>query len=389
MLINGKSTSLLEEKLRKSPEVFCSGLFLSARWFVLASAARSGTHLVVLPDKESAEYCASDLYNLIEGDRVFFLPDTGKKIERSNYKASLEVQRTSALGRIMEGERDGLSVIVSYPAALGEKMPPQSRVSESVITVRKGEEVDYGNLCGRLAAEGFSKVDFVSGPGQFAVRGGLVDIFSYSFNNPFRISFFGSEVESISIFNCNTQLSESQVDSVDIYPELVSSDDEEGIPVSDLFRDDTTVWLDSSDMYRDEWFMAGLQRFRRVYIDTPLSRQDEEQVHFSISPQPVFNKNFELLVEDIRKRTEEGWKIVIFGEKESQLERLKSILSQYGGVIPEFCPGKNIHNGFIDSQDRICCYSDHEIFDRFHRVSIRRSVEKSEQLTINDLTSFK
>ena len=111
-------------------------------------------------------------------------------------------------------------------------------------------------------------------------------------------------------------------------------------------------------------------------------------MRFDIAPQPVFNKNFELLVEDIRKRTEEGWKIYIYGEKESQLERLKSILSQYGGIFPSFCPGKNIHNGFIDNQDRICCYSDHEIFDRFHRVTIRRSVEKSEQLTINDLTSF-
>ena len=102
----------------------------------------------------------------------------------------------------------------------------------------------------------------------------------------------------------------------------------------------------------------------------------------------MFNKNFELLVEDIRKRTEEGWKVCIFGEKQSQLDRLKSILSQYGCLMPEFCPGKNIHNGFIDNSDRICCYSDHEIFDRFHRVSMRRTVEKSEQLTINDLTSF-
>ena len=167
MLISSGSCRTLEKKINSSCDrIYCKGLFLSARWFVMSQVAVKGMHLVVLPDKDTAEYCASDLYNLIEGDRVFFLPDTGKKIERSNYKASLEVQRTSALGRIMEGERDGLSVIVSYPAALGEKMPPQSRVSESVITVRKGEEVDYGNLCGRLAAEGFSKVDFVSGPGQ-------------------------------------------------------------------------------------------------------------------------------------------------------------------------------------------------------------------------------
>ena len=391
MLINEKSTGLLSEKLEssgKTGKVYCSGLFLSARWFVFSSVAKSGLHLIVLPDKDSAEYCASDLYNLIEGDRIFFLPDTGKKIERSNYKASLEVQRTAAIGKIMNRKDDELTVIVSYPDALNEKMPPVHEISRSMITLRKGEDVDYDGLCGKLAEEGFTRVDFVSEPGQYAVRGGLMDIFSYSFNNPFRISFFGREVESISVFNCNTQLSEEQVDSVDIYPELVADEDDEGKPVPELFPGDATIWLDSSDMYRDSVFFGSLSGFRQVYVDTPLSAQNEEQIHFDIAPQPVFNKNFELLVEDIRKRTEEGWKVYIFGEKESQLDRLKSILSQYGGIFPSFVPGKNIHNGFIDTRDKICCYSDHEIFDRFHRVTIRRSVEKSEQLTINDLTSF-
>ena len=111
-------------------------------------------------------------------------------------------------------------------------------------------------------------------------------------------------------------------------------------------------------------------------------------VKFNISPQPSFNKNFELLTEDIRKRLEEGYRVRIYGEKKSQLERLQSILMQNGGIMPEFISGCNIHNGFIDHENKVCCYSDHEIFDRFHRVNIRRSVEKSEMLTINDLTSF-
>ncbi len=387
MTINSKSTGRLRDSLEKSGVVYCSGLFLSARWFVFSSVAVSGTHIIVLPDKESAEYCASDLYNLIDGDRVFFLPDTGRKIERSNYKASLEVQRTSAIGKLMGSAGDGVTVVVTYPAALEEKIPAGNDVSSSIMTVSKGDELDYGQFCEKLVSEGFTRVDFVSEPGQFAVRGGIVDIFSYSFNNPFRISFFGSEVENITVFNCNTQLSEETVGKADICPEITSAGDD-GRFISELMPDDAVVWLDSSDMYREMDFFGALGRFRRVYIDTPLSMQSSEQIKFDISPQPVFNKNFELLVEDIRKRTEEGWKVCIFGEKQSQLDRLKSILSQYGCLMPEFCPGKNIHNGFIDNSDRICCYSDHEIFDRFHRVTIRRSVEKSEQLTINDLTSF-
>ena len=306
MLINKKSAGLLRERLKtsgKTGKVFCSGLFLSARWFVFSSVAESGMHLIVLPDKDSAEYCASDLYYLTDGDRVFFLPDTGKKIERSNYKASLEVQRTSALEKIMKSGNSGeLAVIVTYPAALEEKIPEVSEIRKAVISIRKGDDVKHEVLCERLSESGFSRVDFVSEPGQYAVRGGLIDIFSYSFNNPFRISFFGSEVESISVFNCNTQLSENTVDYVDIYPELAGSESEDGRPVTDLFGDDTVVWLDSSDMYMNSGFFPELNRFRQVYIDTPLSLglQDEDIVKFDIAPQPVFNKNFELLTADIR-----------------------------------------------------------------------------------------
>jgi transcription-repair coupling factor (superfamily II helicase) len=236
---------------------------------------------------------------------------------------------------------------------------------------------------------GFQKVDFVAEPGQFAIRGAIVDIFSYSYNNPFRISFFGDEIDSITVFDCNTQLSKEKVHKAEIYPDITcSGDGEQTVGIVSMFPDDALVWLDSSDMYKNKDFFKELERFRRVYMELPLSRQNEEAVKFSISPQPVFNKNFELLTEDIRKRLEEGYRVRIYGEKQSQLERLKSILSQNGNMLPEFIPGCNIHNGFIDHDDRVCCYSDHEIFDRFHRVSIRRTVEKSEQLTLNDLTSF-
>ena len=184
-------------------------------------------------------------------------------------------------------------------------------------------------------------------------------------------------------------MSKEKVHKAEIYPDITYSDeDTENISISDILPADSLIWLDSSDVYKNKEFYSGLQKFRRIYMELPLSRQDEEAVRFNISPQPVFNKNFELLTEDIRKRLEEGYRVRIYGEKQSQLERLKSILSQNGGLLPEFISGCNIHNGFIDNDNKVCCYSDHEIFDRFHRVSIRRTVEKSEQLTINDLTSF-
>ena len=388
MLISTQSINKLVSLSEKSTEVFCSGLFLSARWFTVSQYDYDGLQLIVLPDRESAEYCAADLYNLIEGDRVFFLPDSGKNLERSNYKSTLGVQRTSAVGKILDYD-GGVLFLVTYPSALEERIPGASVIKDSALKISVGDEISHESIIDALFASGFERVDFVSEPGQFAIRGAIVDIFSYSYNNPFRISFFGDEVESINVFDCNTQLSKEKVTVAEIYPDIVSQEEEEGmVSILEILPKETLVWLDSSDMYREKDFFAMTDSFRKVYLDVPLGRQNEESVKFNISPQPVFNKNFELLTEDIRKRLEEGYRVRIYGEKKSQLERLQSILLQNGGLMPEFVSGCNIHNGFIDHDNKVCCYSDHEIFDRFHRVSIRRTVEKSEQLTINDLTSF-
>ena len=388
MLISSDSVKTIADRISSSTETFCSGLFLSARWFVVSQLDYDGLQLIVLPDKDSAEYCAADLYNLVEGDKVFFLPDSGRSIERSNYKSSLGVQRTSAVGKILD-HKEGQLFIVTYPSALEEGIPAAEKIRQSLLRLRTGDEISHDAIIDSLFESGFERVDFVGEPGQFAIRGAIVDIFSYSYNDPFRISFFGDEIDSINIFDCNTQLSKEKVGEAEIYPDVtVSGEGESETRIADILPSETLVWLDSSDMYRNKEFFPLLERFRRIYMELPLSRQNEDAVRFNIAPQPVFNKNFELLTEDIRKRLEDGYRVRIYGEKKSQLDRLQSILSQNGGYIPEFVAGKNIHNGFIDNDEKVCCYSDHEIFDRFHRVSIRRTVEKSEQLTINDLTSF-
>ena len=388
MLISTESINKLTTRINEAGETFCGGLFLSARWFTVSQFDYDGLQVIIMPDKESAEYCAADLYNLIEGDKVFFLPDSGRSLEKSNYKSSLGVQRTSAIGKILE-YKEGVLIVVTYPGAVEEGIPSVAKIRESVLKLSVGDEISHEDMVQSLFENGFERVDFVSEPGQFAIRGAIVDIFSYSYNDPFRISFFGDEIETINIFDCNTQLSKEKVVSAEIYPDIVAGESEDSaVRITDVLPEDTLIWLDSSDMYKEKEFFSSLNSFRRVYLDLPLSRQNEDFIKFNISPQPTFNKNFELLTEDIRKRLEEGYRVRIYGEKKSQLERLQSILMQNGGLMPEFISGCNIHNGFIDHDNKVCCYSDHEIFDRFHRVSIRRTVEKSEQLTINDLTSF-
>ena len=388
MLINAQASGKLAKKLTAGGDVYCGGLFLSARWFVFSQVAKDRLHLIVLPTKEAAEYCAADLYHLLEGDSVFFLPSSGKGIERSNYKSSLCVQRTSAIGKISKNKGE-LTVVVTYPEALEELISDQKVIKDSIWTLRVGEEYSFDTILFRLAEMGFEKVDFVSAPGQFAIRGSLIDIFSYSLNQPYRLSFWGNEIEKIHVFDTNTQLSVEEAESADIVSNIVSGDEGGDVSISQILPGNSCVWMDSSDMYKEKDFFGGLGSFQRIFIDTPLGFSGKEEViRFSIAPQPSFNKNFELLTEDIRGKIETGYKVFIYGEKDTQLERIKSILFQNGGILPAFVNGKNIHNGFIDTEDKICCYTDHEIFDRFHRVSIRRSVDKSEQLTINELNSL-
>ena len=387
MLISEHSTAALQEALASGQkDIYCQGLFLSARWFVLSGARGAGMSLVVLPDKESAEYCAADLYNLTEGDKVFYLPDSGKNAVRSNYKSSLGVQRTSAIGKIRSCEPG--TVIVSYPEALEERLPSSSDALSPLLSLKAGDEISHDEISSILSEAGFENVDFVSEPGQYTLRGGVVDIFSYSFNYPFRLSLFGNEIEKIYTFDTNTQLSKESVDKVDIYGDMASDSDTEGLFISDILPEDCIVWLDSSDSYREREFFSRLSPFRKVYLETPLSAVKASPIRFDISPQPAFNKNFDLLIQDIKNRLEKGYKVYIYGEKRSQLERLRSIILAEEGTVPEMVEGKNLHNGFIDHESRCCIYSDHEIFDRFHRVRMRRSVEKSEQLTINELSSF-
>ena len=160
MLIDKKSTQLLRDKILSERKVFCRGLFLSARWFVVSQIAEKRTHLIVLPTREAAEYCSADLYNLVEGDSVFYLPDSGGAVERSNYKSSLGVQRTAAIGKMMD-PGVGPLYIVTYPAALEELVPDQEKITSALLTISVGQEISYDDLREILIQQGFERVDFV------------------------------------------------------------------------------------------------------------------------------------------------------------------------------------------------------------------------------------
>ncbi|MCF0122423.1 MAG: transcription-repair coupling factor, partial [Lachnospiraceae bacterium] len=378
------SVKALLEKNKK--EIFCKGLFFSARAVLTSNITEKGKYLVILPNSDDAEYFTNDLYSLLEGDDVFYLPSQKESSQKSNYKSTISVQRTSALLSLKDSNKER-TIIVAFPESVEDEVPSQFTLSEPVISFEIGKEIKFTSLPEILFSKGFEKVDFVSSPGEFSLRGGIIDIFSFGNNEPYRISFFGDEVDNITIFDYNSQLSKEKLQKVEIYPDC-SFIEGNGNNLIDILPEDTIIFLDNSELYANSPFMQRIDSFRKVYFQTPVGKKSSD-VEFQIAPQPSFNKNFELLSRDIDIKTEQGYKVYIFGDKQSQIDRLSGILSQDGIIKAEFVVGKSLHEGFIDNESKHCYYTDHQIFDRFHRAVIRRTIQKSEQLTLNDLNSFK
>ena len=359
-------------------------MILSAQAVFIAHAVKrapqGALHVVIADDKKSAYYIVSDLDNFFLEYNLFFFPATSEKSEYKKNTALL--QRTSAISAITRWtkspvvENEGSyqitpdlyekrpvpsTIIVTYTEAMGEKVPAPRRIRESLLTLKLGESLSREVISDLLFSDGFRKVDFVTEPGEFALRGSLVDIFSFADEQPLRIDFFGDEVESIRHFNPDNQLSAGDpLQEVCIYPNLDEIQDaQEMVDFDRLLPEGTTRW-DLRDI---------------------ITKGDDP----FLIPQPVFAKNFDLLRDDIVHRQIEGYTVTILSPNESQTRRLRDILR---GVKPEFLP-LSLHEGYIDKSSKCCYYTDHQIFERYHKLTVHRQVQRSEQMTINDLNALR
>ncbi len=355
-------------------------------------AAQGALHLVICDNKKEAYYLASDLDNFFLEENLFFFPATSEKSEYKKNTALLQRTATlSALTRWTSPVMPGLTrhletpdqvrsdgdyvitpqllkkdpvdstLIITYTEAVEERVLRPKKIRESLLTLRKGESLSHSVISEVLFAEGFRKVDFVTMPGEFALRGSLVDVYSFADEHPLRIDFFGDEIESIRWFNPDNQLSMGdEIQEISIYPNLDEiGQEQEYAAFMDVLPEGTTLW----DLR-----------------DNILEKQQE-----GITPQPAFAKNFELLSDDIVHRQIEGYTVTILSPNESQTRRLKEILRN---VSPQFLP-VSLHEGYIDKTSKNCYYTDHQIFERYHKLSIHRQVEKAEQMTINDLNALR
>lgn len=376
-------TFITEKGRTQSTDVFpLKGLSGSSVYFPLASYVQEypdALQIVIRENSTQATYAAGDLSVLLGPERVFLFPasfrGTGKTARPD---ASFQVQRAMALQAVFNTKtrQEGM-VLVTYPKALEEGIPVSSHLEKEAMRLAPGHVVSHEFLKEYLFESQFEKTDFVSEPGQFAIRGSIIDVFSYSENRPYRINFFGDEIENIRVFDQNTQLSIEERQEISLLPKMKGT----GLLLEETAQN-AVVWSFEEEVEHIPPSVPVLALYP-VLKDLPHSV-------YRTSPQPVFNKNFQLLVQDIEKRKEMGYDVFVLCENKNQTKRLDDIFESLGRSLP-FVEYKefSLHEGFTDHLQKVCFYTDHQIFRRVHRVYLKRAVEKSEQITINQLSGLK
>jgi transcription-repair coupling factor (superfamily II helicase) len=424
----------LENLLESGSErLHLKGIIGSATALALATVfekAGKQQHLVVIPDKEQAAYFFNDLETLLDDaaldldkKKVLFYPTTYKRpYEPEKLDKAYELSRTEVLKRFLNDDRKTL--VVTYPEALAEKVITKTYLNKNIIKLHKGEDVSMDFLTDFLTEFNFEVVDFVAEPGQFAIRGGIVDVFSFSNEQPYRIEFFGDTVESIRTFDPESQRSLQNLSRISLLPNVQDRQlKEERISFMDYIPVHAFWWLEDVDYTHNKivseyekalntydenknvlepeklfinggQFIEKLRNFKTIEFGTGIHFTESQTIAFQQSPQPAFNKNFELLLKDLRDQTAEGFTPFIVSDNPAQITRLYSIfnsISEDGGErLPLFkAVETSLSSGFIDQEIKALCYTDHQIFERYHKFHLQEGFGRKEALSIKELYDLK
>jgi transcription-repair coupling factor (superfamily II helicase) len=418
----------------KENEINLKNIVGSMAAFIAAGAIKQtkGIHLFIFNDSERAAYFYNDLYKLLHSmsrnnddneedvdniseDKVLFFPSSFKRSSRyGSGDFSKIVQRTQVMKRI--NAQPELLAVVTYPEAIAEMVPSDSTLDRNTLKLTVGDKPGIDYMKKTFVEYGFERVDFVYEPGQYAIRGGIVDVFSFSSNKPYRMEFFGDEIESIRNFDINTQFSDNKLQKAVITPNIknitAKDDNINNIPFTDFVPPKTIVWAENRQTTVDiidslnerkyipengeqtvspllitgQTFSSSLKQLLSIQFNSTSSK---DSISFNSEPQPVFNKKFDMLANDIINKTQEGYTVMIVAGNANQLERLRNIFESVSSVSVRFSSvNTSIHEGFIDKTTKICCYTDHQIFQRYHRYRIRGEVSRSNALTLQELTSL-
>lgn len=412
---------LCREYKNRSATVHLEELVGGALSFYAAAAVEKtgGVHLFVAEDRDAAAYLMNDFYNLLDETQVYFFPSSWKRSAAYGAEdAQGVVQRTATMNAVRGFAGKGYLVVCTYPEALAERVADAETLQQGTIAVRVGDKISIEVLEQALVDAAFTRVDFVYEPGQYSVRGGIVDVFSYSESKPYRLDFFGDEVDSIRRFNISSQLSSDKLDRVEIIPDLnagtpaaakVSLARFAGAEAAWWFYDADFVFRRVNDVRRKtladmehpeavdslltsrNGLLADLAGCRVFALrDNLPERPAEANVKFSTAPQPKFNKNFEMLADDMIRNALRGYDTYILSENKAQVERLENIFHQIGrGQAVVRSLSTTLHAGFVDNDLKLCLYTDHQIFDRYQRYRINGEIRRDEQMTVAELNQLR
>ncbi|MDD3789442.1 MAG: transcription-repair coupling factor [Petrimonas sp.] len=373
------------------------------------------TYLFILNDQENASYFYHDASQLIGTKNVLFFPSAFKRAAKyGQIDAASEILRTEVLSHL-QGENQPV-IIVSYPDALAEKTVSGDTLKENTLRIALGERVDSGFVSEVLDSYGFQYVDYVYEPGQYATRGSIVDVYSFSSEYPFRIDFFGDEVETIRSFDVESQLSKEKLTEIRIVPEFGRSKSKnatlfDSLPPQSVVGIEDLRWIASrvefinedelhihpqdvdftrADLLSKPDFLTALKRFKHIRFDTKLVDTPDAAIDFHTAPQPLYHKNFDLLSESAHHFLDDGYTLYILSDSEKQQKRLAHIFEDRGDVIPFTAVNKTLHEGFSDETLKICCFTDHQIFDRFHKYNLKSDKARSGKiaLTLKELNQL-
>jgi len=408
-------------KANNNRKILCSGLTGSSKSLLTAAIIPqlAGIHLIMMPDKEDSAYFYNDLVNLLDSDHVLFFPSSFKRSVHYNQLDNGNIiLRTNVINRVgtFNSAKDDYLVLVTYPEGLSEKVITHKKLKKNTLQLIKGEKIPVSFVGEVMEEYRFTQVDFVYEPGQYSIRGSIFDIFSFSSPDPYRIDFFGDEVETIRTFDVETQLSKGFLEKINILPniqELTLEDVSE--PLTDYLDSSAIIWIQdirySTDKLNDifeavakkedkgeeivllsggqlttgRYLLGKIPDFRLIEFGARSFYPDSTVITFNTTPQPAFNKNFNLLAEDLVALTAGGYKNYIVSDNEKQIERLTSIFHDINHNI-RFTPLlKTLHEGFIDRDLFISCYSDHQIFERFHKYTLQNYFSNRGAITLKEL----
>ena len=397
--------------------IFLEGLLGSSAPMLFGSLSSkcSAPLLFILQDSEEAGYFYHDLTQLLGTRSVLFFPSSYRRaIKYGQLDSASQILRTEVLTQITSHSTlrtpHSSLYIVTYPEALAEMVVPKQTLSSRTLIIEKGQQIAIGDIARELRELGFSEVDYVYEPGQFALRGSILDVYSYSCEYPYRIDFFGDDVDSVRTFQVEDQLSLDARDRVEIVPQLEATDAAQE-PFLSLLPEDTVICTKDYLYVRDAidqcfqegmplvtgpQFMSQAENFRRIDFGHRASVADCSVIRFNITVQPLFHKNFELLFQAFDNYLQQGYQLYILADSAKQNERLKDIFAQRAENEGEqsairFTPvEKTIHEGFIDDDLRVCFFTDHQIFDRFHKYNLKSDKARSGKmaLTLKEIQQF-